>query len=131
MTGYHSAAVIAEAAAKEFQGIDFKRAYGPFRKRAMDQDYRGLPDYRKRGYIPSDLHPESVSTTIGYAYDDWAVAQTAKAAGEEDDSKTLRGRARNYHNLFDKNTKFMRPKLANGDWAGPFDPRHRKVTTQK
>lgn len=131
MTGYHSAAVVAEAAAKGFQGIDFTRAYGPFRKRAMEDDYRGLADYRKYGYLPSDRQPESVSTTIGYAYDDWAVAQIAQAAGAEDDHRVLLRRARNYRNLFDKNTKFMRPKLANGDWAEPFDPKHLKITTQK
>ena len=35
MTGYHSASVIAEAAVKGFKGIDFARAYGPMRKRAL------------------------------------------------------------------------------------------------
>ncbi len=28
----------------------------------------------------------------------------------------------NYRNLFDPETKFLRPKLADGTWYGPFDP---------
>ena len=51
MTGYHSASVIAEAAVKGFKGIDFARAYGPMRKRALEDDWRGLGYFRKLGYI--------------------------------------------------------------------------------
>ena len=31
-------------------------------------------------------------------------------------------RSRNYKNLFDAGTTFIRPKLENGQWAEPFDP---------
>jgi predicted alpha-1,2-mannosidase len=64
MTGYHSAAVMAEACVKKFDGIDYQRAYKAMRKRAMDDDYRGLGYYRQFGYIPADLEGESVSKTI-------------------------------------------------------------------
>jgi predicted alpha-1,2-mannosidase len=57
-----------------------------------------------------------------YAYDDWAVAHIAKAVGEEEDSKRLIDRCRNYRNLFDGQTGFMRPRLENGQWTSPFDP---------
>ena len=49
MIGYHSASVIAEAQAKGFQGIDIDKAWPLYRKRAMDDDYRGLSYYRKLG----------------------------------------------------------------------------------
>ena len=123
MSGYHSVVVVAEALAKGFKGIDAATAYRPMRQRAMIDDYRGLNLYRKFGYIPCDLEEESASKSLDYAYDDWAVAHVAEAAGATDDARLLRERSKNYRNLFDKKTKFIRPRLQNGDWAEPFDPK--------
>ena len=122
MTGYHSSSVYAEALVKGFKGIDFNQLYSPLRRRAMDDDYRGLGYYRKLGYIPCDKEEESGSKTMEYVYDDWAVAHVAKALGHEDDYKLLIERSRSYKNLFDTGTTFVRPKLENGQWAEPFDP---------
>jgi len=122
MTGYHSSSVYAEAYVKGFKGIDFAGVYPPLRRRAMDDDYRGLGYYRKLGYIPCDKEEESVSKTAEYVYDDWAVAHVAKALGRTDDQKLLIERSKNYKNLFDHSTTFMRPKLENGQWSEPFDP---------
>jgi len=122
MTGYHSSSVIAEASAKGMQGIDFGKAYPALRKRAMVDDYRGLGYYRKLGYIPCDQEEESVSKNMEYAYNDWAVAQIAQAVGEKEDAKLLTERSRNYRNLFDATSGFMRPRLENGRWSEPFDP---------
>lgn len=123
MIGYHSAVVLAEAQAKGFTGIDYARAWPIYRKRAMEDDYRGLPYYRKLGYIPADKEWEAVSKTLEYAYDDWAVAHMADAAGEKDLAKTLRERSRNYRNVFDTKMNFVRPRGVNGEWLKPFDPR--------
>ncbi len=123
MTGYHSAAVMGEACVKGFQGIDWKKAYPLMRKRAMDDDYRGLGWYRKLGYIPCDREEESVSKVFEYMYDDWAVARVAEAVSETADAKLLLERSRNYRNVFDKKTTFVRPRLENGTWAEPFDPK--------
>ena len=120
MTGYHASSVIAEAQVKGFRGIDFSKAYPALRKRAMVEDYRGLGYYRTLGYIPCDKEEESVSKTMEYAYDDWAVAHVAEAAGAAEDSKALIKRSRNYRNLFDESTGFMRSRLENGQWAEPF-----------
>jgi predicted alpha-1,2-mannosidase len=122
MIGYHSASVVAEAAAKGFKGIDYKRAWPLFRKRAMDDDYRGLRWYRSAGFIPADREYESVSTTLEYAYDDWAVSRLADAVGEKGDAAALRNRSRNYRNLFDPKVTFMRPRAHNGSWLEPFHP---------
>jgi len=122
MTGYHSSSVVAEALVKGFPGIGVSAAYEVFKKRAMRDDYGGLAYYRKLGYVPCDKEAESVSKTMEYAYNDWAVAQIAKAAGALDDWKLLSDRARNYKNLFDKKTGFIRPRLENGLWAEPFAP---------
>jgi predicted alpha-1,2-mannosidase len=123
MIGYHSAPVLAEAYVKGISGVDYVKAYPLWRKRAMDDNYRGLGYYRKMGFIPCDLEDEAVSKTLEYAYDDWAVAHLAKAAGAEDDYKLLLARSRNYKNTFDQPITFMRGRLANGKWADPFDPR--------
>ena len=122
MTGYHSASVIAEAAVKGFKGIDFARAYGPMRKRALDDDFKGLAYFRKMGYIPSDKVSESATRTLEYSYDAWAVAQVAHLLGKTDDYQALLAQSRNFRNLFDKSVGFIRPRLENGDWASNFDP---------
>ena len=130
MTGYHSAAIIAEAINKGFAGINIEDAYKCMIKRAMVDDWRGLGYYRKMHYIPADLESESVSKTFEYCYDDWAIAHVAKKLGKNDEASFLRQRSLNYKNYFDPTIQFMRPKFADGTWAGsseghgptPFNP---------
>ncbi len=123
MIAYHSAPVIAEAHAKGIPGVDYAHAYQLWRKRAMVDDYRGLPAYRALGFVPCDKEPEAVSKTLEYAYDDWAVAHLAGAAGQAKDQELLRARSRNYKNVFDQSIGFVRGRLQDGSWANPFDPR--------
>lgn len=122
MIGYHSAVVVAEAQAKGFKGIDYAKAWPVFRRRAMQDDYFGLTDYRKLGYVPSDKEGEAASKTLEYAYDDWAVAHMAGALGHADDAALLRKRSQNYRNVFDKDMQFVRPRAEDGSWLLPFDP---------
>ena len=130
MTGYHSAAIIAEAINKGFAGIDIDSAYKCMMKRAMVDDFEGLGYYRKMHYIPADLESESVSKTFEYCYDDWAIAHVAKKLGKTDDATLLTQRSLNYKNYFDPTIQFSRPKFADGTWAGsseghgpaPFNP---------
>jgi predicted alpha-1,2-mannosidase len=122
MTGYHSAAIIAEAINKGFSGIDRERAYELMMKRAMVDDYRGLGHYRKLHFIPADREEESVSKTFEYCYDDWAIAHVAKKLGRSADVSTLVERSKSYRNYFDASVGFMRPKLEDGSWTTPFNP---------
>ncbi len=122
MTGYHSAAIIAEAIHKGFPGIDTDLAYKCMMQRAMVDNYRGLNYYRTMHYIPADLEDESVSKTFEYCYDDWAIAHVAQLLGHSDDAALLRQRSTNYRNYFDPSTQFMRPKLADGSFTSPFNP---------
>jgi predicted alpha-1,2-mannosidase len=122
MTGYHSAAVIAEAGAKGFKGIDYVGAYAAMKKRAFVDDYRGLAFYRSMGFIPADLEEESVSKTLEYDYDDWAIAHVAQKLGDGENSRLLLERSRNYRHHWDAGTGFLRAKLKDGSWALPFDP---------
>ncbi len=122
MTGYHSVVVIAEAYAKGFKGIDIDKAYPVVRKRALEDDYQGLAAFRKAGYIPVDREPEATSKAMDYAYDAWAAAHLARGAGATDDAGELLTSAGFYRNIYDPKTTFIRPKLANGEWAEPFSP---------
>jgi predicted alpha-1,2-mannosidase len=123
MIGYHSAVVLAEALTKGFTGIDYEKAWPAFRKRAFDDDYRGLGFYRSLGYVPADKEPEAASKTLEYAYDDWAVARLAKHLGATDDYRALVKRSGQYRHVFDTQSQFVQPKLSDGHWATPFDPR--------
>ena len=123
MIGWHSASVIAEAINKGLPGINIHKAWTIYRALAFDRPIPGLQSYRAMGYIPCDQESQSVSKTLEYAYDDWAMAHIAEAAGAKNDAVALRLRSANYRNVFDAKTLFARPRLRDGTWALPFDPR--------
>lgn len=124
MTGYHSIPVIAEAYLKGIKGFDITKAYDAM-KNTMMQDERGLSYYKKYGYIPYNLLDESVTITLEYAYNDWCVAQVAKALGKEKDHAYFLNRSKAYQYLYDKETGFMRGKSEDGNaWHEPFDPKY-------
>ncbi|MFO7768027.1 MAG: GH92 family glycosyl hydrolase, partial [bacterium] len=130
MTGYHAVPVIADAWLKGFRGFDGRRALDAMMASAF-QDIRDTDDYRRYGYIPSELGEESVTKTLEYAFDDWAIAAMAEAVGDAETARRFRGRAAWYRNLFDPGTGFMRGRHADGSWVEPFDPRrssHRRNT---
>ncbi|WP_299666712.1 GH92 family glycosyl hydrolase [uncultured Polaribacter sp.] len=124
MTGYHSIPVIVEAYLKGIKGFDAEEAYKAM-KTTMMQDERGLDHYKKYGFIPYHLLDESVTITLEYAYDDWCVAQMAKALGKENDYEFFLHRSKAYQFLFDKKTGFMRGKSQDAtSWNEPFDPKY-------
>ena len=66
---------------------------------------------------------------MDYAYDDHAVAAIAKAAGEQADALSMSRRSHSFLNLYDKQSGFIRPKYADGHWAGlPFNPKEISIT---
>ncbi|WP_199223612.1 MULTISPECIES: GH92 family glycosyl hydrolase [unclassified Novosphingobium] len=123
MIAWHSVAVMADALNKGASGLDLATLWPALRHLAFEREDSGLEPYRRLGYIPADTVREAASKTLEYAYDDWAMAAIAAAAGAHEDATALRARSRNWRNLFDKDTGFVRPRLANGAWATPFDPR--------
>lgn len=131
MTGYHSIPVIAEAYFKGIRNFDVAKAYKAM-KTTMMQDARGLDHYKKYGYVPYDKMDESVTITLEYAYDDWCVAQMAKALGKEEDYQYFLKRSKAYQKVFDPQSGFMRGISSDGvSWNEPFDPkysRHRENT---
>jgi len=126
MTGYHSIPVIAEAYFKGIKGFDINKAYEAM-KTTMMQDDRGLKQYKKYGYVPYETLDESVTITLEFSYDDWCVAQVAKALGKEKDYQYFMNRSNAYQELFDPQTGFMRGKSKDGKhWHEPFDPKYSK-----
>lgn len=123
MTGYHSVPVIVEAYFKGIEGFDVEKAYEAL-KATMMQDQRSLKELKEYGYIPYNLGNESVTKTLEYAYNDWCVAQMAKALGKEEDYEYFSERAKAYKVLFDPETGFMRGKSSEGEWNTPFDPKY-------
>ncbi|MBD8491273.1 GH92 family glycosyl hydrolase [Echinicola sp. CAU 1574] len=122
MIGYHSASVIADAVVKGNDDFDLKHALDAAVQTAETTYFDGIGAYMENGYVPEDLSGASVSKTLEYAYDDWAIAQMAKKMGEEEIAEKFSQRAENYKNVFDMKSGFMRPKLQDGSWKQGFDP---------
>jgi predicted alpha-1,2-mannosidase len=123
MTGYHAVPVIVDAYLKGFKNYDVEKAYEAMKKSSM-QNIRATDLFRQHEYIPHDKAGQSVTRTLEYAYDDWCIAQMAKALGHEEDYLTYMKKAAYYENLFDPSTGFMRAKLEDGSWKTPFDPQY-------
>ncbi|MBK9532382.1 MAG: GH92 family glycosyl hydrolase [Chitinophagaceae bacterium] len=121
MIGYHSVPVIVDAYMKGINGFDTTLALEAMKKSAT-WNHLGLPALMDHGLLEMDDEHESVSKTLEYAYDDWCIAQFAKALGKEEDYNNYIKRAQAFKNIFDVQTGFMRPRK-NGNWLSPFDPR--------
>jgi len=140
MIGTHADSLIAEAIRKGFKGFDYSLAYeavykdantppdGDTTRRWLDREpgvpyeaRAGLTYARKLGYIPADKVSESASSTLEETYDDYAVAQVARALGKTRDYQELMQRSRNYRNLFNPARGFMQARNSDGGWASPAD----------
>lgn len=122
MVGYHAVPVIADAYMKGFRGFDAGAALEAMVASATYGPYGGLDAYMKRGYVPIDKEPEAASKTVEYAYDDWTIAQMAKAMGKQDIADRFYKRAGNWRHVFDPETGFVRARKSDGSFRTPFDP---------
>ena len=144
MIGDHCAATLADAWVKGIHGFDGKTAWKAMRKNAYEQpasrqEYlngkgrRALTSYLKYGYIPLEdsvaeafHNNEQTSRTLEYAFDDFAVAQMAKAMGEQTDYDILMKRAGNWKNVINPKTGYADGRHANGKFEENTDFIHRK-----
>ena len=122
MIGYHAVPVIADAYLKGIRGFDADEALAAMVASATYASYGGLGAYMKHGFVPIDLEKEGASKTLEYAYDDWTIAEMAKAMGRTDVEREFRQRAASFRAIFDPATGFMRARNADGAFRGPFDP---------
>lgn len=89
----------------------------------------GLKHYIEKGYVPYPIpegsfgfHQDGASLTMEYAYQDWTLAQLANELGYEDDYTYFLNRSKNYKNIYDNQSTWMRPKDISGKWLVDFDP---------
>ena len=160
MIGDHSGVALADAYVKGIRTFDVKTAYEGMRKNAFEspktfEEYkngmgrRALQSYLKYGYIPMEdsvkeaFHTnEQTSRTLEYAFDDFAVAQLAKALADSCSSETkdcpytrqslmtdyaeLTHRSENWRNVINPKTGWADGRHQNGKWEGNKDLVHRK-----
>jgi predicted alpha-1,2-mannosidase len=142
MTGASSTPFIVGTYMKGIDGFDSEKAYEGMKKNHLlggtmgRAGYEhntikggGLEYYVDRGYIPFPMdtkkwggHQDGAGQTLEYAYQDWCLAQMAKALGKETDYQLFMERSNNWKNLLDPETKWIRPKEQDGSWRTPFDP---------
>ena len=131
MVGNNSASVLADAYLK---GVKVKDTEALFKgivsgtenvhPEVSSTGRLGHEYYNTLGYVPYDVNiHENAARTLEYAYDDWCIYQLGKALGKpESEIKKYADRAMNYKNLYDKDSKLMRGRNADGSFQAPFSP---------
>lgn len=120
MSGYHSVSALSDAMVKGvFGGYD--EALKAMVETSSVPYYAGLGDYMNLGYVPLDKVSTAASTTLEYAYDDWAIYAAALKAGDQAVAEKYRQRALNYRTLYDPSIGFARPKYTDGTFKKEFD----------
>lgn len=143
MIGHHAAAFILDTFSKGYKDFNLEEAYAGIRKNATQLTFRpwtrGLLTkvdqvYFDQGFYPalakgeseSDLKAErrqAVSVTLENSYDDWCIAQLARALGHDSDAQYFGKLAHNYENVYNPVVGFMAPRSADGKWVADFDPK--------
>lgn len=103
--------------------------------RMIEHDYTRPPlehpcgglagNYHNRAYLEYGYVTEEsggASNTMEYAFDDWCLAQLAKALDAPATYATFMARADNWRNHWDAGTGYLRRRHADGSWYSPFDP---------
>jgi predicted alpha-1,2-mannosidase len=71
------------------------------------------------GYVPIDAEGGAPSTTLEYTSRDFAVAQFAKALGDDASYRSLAARSAYWRGIFHPDG-FIRPRRSGGDWSTPL-----------
>ena len=131
MVGNNSASVLVDAYMKGVKVDDLETMYKGLihgtenvHPTVSSTGRLGHEYYNKLGYVPYDVKiHENAARTLEYAYNDWCIYQIAKELGRPKKELELYARrAMNYKNLYDKESKLMRGKNADGTFQSPFSP---------
>ena len=127
MIGYHAVPVIVDAYLKGIGDFNAEKALEACIATANRDDYRGIGDYKKLGYVPAYSDPKkwenwSLSKTLEYAYDDYCIAKMAEKMGKKEIADEFFKRSQNYHNVYNPATSFMQPRDEKGNFAANFSP---------
>lgn len=83
----------------------------------------GLAEFLSKGYIPSETSPYgSASVTLEDESADFAIASLAKSLGDRAAEERFLKRSAEWHNLFDPETGYIRPKNQAGAFLSNFKP---------
>ncbi|MDQ3818358.1 MAG: GH92 family glycosyl hydrolase, partial [Acidobacteriota bacterium] len=125
--GSNSDVLVADAFVKGLKGIDYRKAFEAMLKNAeVDSprpvyEGREVDEYKRLGYLTMK-HERSVSRTMEYAYDDFCIGEVAAGLGRREEARKYLERSKNWMNLWDDETKTVRPRLADGRWMKPYSP---------
>ncbi len=133
--GDHAAAFIAGSYLRGLRGYDIDTAYKLLLHNATVEGGTRpfIAEYMSKGYIsdPDVAHPvvetkgkAGVTKTLEYSYDDYSVALLAKELNDQPNYTLFMKRSKNYRNVFDSSTGFMRGRLENGEWVKDFNPQY-------
>ena len=127
MIGYHAVPVIVDAFMKGIGNFDPELALEACVASANRDEYQGIGDYKKLGYIPHHSNPEkrqnwSLSKTMEYAYDDYCIAVMAQKLGKKDIADEFFKRSLNYKNLYNPASSFFQARDEKGHFAPKFNP---------
>lgn len=129
MEGDPSIPVIVDTWMKGIRGFDINLAYEAMRKSATLPGHENLmrpdnDDYLKLGYVPlREQYDNSVSHALEYYIADNALSRLADSLGKKEDAKLFFNRSMGYKNYFSKEYGMLRPKLPDGTFYSPFNPR--------
>jgi predicted alpha-1,2-mannosidase len=130
MLGASAEIVIADAVTRGVPDTHAGEAWPLLRAAALDPvappagrgGRNDVEPYMIRGYVPLPTS-RSVSSTVEYAHDDFALAQLAGALGHTSDRDVLAERAHGWRALYDADTGFLRARNADGAFSTEaFDP---------
>lgn len=107
MIGNPAVSVITDAYQKGIRNFDVKSAY-QLSVNSVEQFGNG-----EKGFTSE---PFSIANTLEYGYFEWCVGQFAKSLGKNEDADKYFRRGQSYHNIFDKEKSWFRPKDAKGHW---------------
>ena len=127
MIGYHAVPVIVDAYLKGIGDFDAEKALEACVASANRDDYRGIGEYKRLGYVPAYSDPKkweswSLSKTLEYAYDDYCIARMAEKMGKAEIAKEFYARSQNYRNVYNPATSFFQPRDEQGRFNPKFNP---------
>lgn len=128
MIGYHSVPVIVDAYIKGIGDFDAEKALEACVATANLDSYRGIGEYKTKGYIPYNQKDEynaenwSLSKTLEYAFDDYCISVMAQKLGKTELANEFYKRSQNYKNVFNPASGFMQPIDDKGIFQPNFSP---------
>lgn len=135
----HEIALMVGAYQKGIKNYDAEAVYKAVKHTVDEQGNRLIPYsgpagnqfqdvYKKLGYVPYEIAP--ACQALDYAFNDFCVAQMAKALGKNNDYTFYLKRSENWRNLFHPELKWMVPRDSSGVWLKGYSPFSAKYWTE-